>query len=82
MASITIRNFDADLKARLRVRAAIHGRSVEDEARHTLRSALAAEPPGIGLVESIRARLEAAGDGVDLELPEREAMRDPVNLPR
>ncbi|MGD0635833.1 MAG: plasmid stabilization protein, partial [Beijerinckiaceae bacterium] len=33
MAAMTIRNIDDTLKSRLRVRAAIHGRSMEDEAR-------------------------------------------------
>jgi plasmid stability protein len=37
VASITIRNLDEALKARLRVRAAIHDRSMEDEARDILR---------------------------------------------
>jgi len=39
MASITIRNLDDPLKARLRVQAATHGRSMEDEARDILRTA-------------------------------------------
>ena len=33
MASITIRNLEDDLKRRLRIRAAEHGRSMEEEAR-------------------------------------------------
>jgi plasmid stability protein len=37
MASITIRNLDDDVKRRLRVRAAEHGRSMEEEARDILR---------------------------------------------
>jgi plasmid stability protein len=40
MASMTIRNLDDELKARLRVRAAQHGRSMEEEARVLLREAL------------------------------------------
>jgi phosphopantothenoylcysteine decarboxylase/phosphopantothenate--cysteine ligase len=39
MASITIRQLDDDLKKRLRLRAASHGRSMEDEARVILRAA-------------------------------------------
>ena len=51
MASITIRQLDEDLKQRLRLRAARHGRSMEDEARTILRAAAAfadgtAEPGG------------------------------------
>ena len=37
MASITIRNLDDGIKRRLRVRAAEHGRSMEEEAREILR---------------------------------------------
>jgi plasmid stability protein len=43
MASITIRNIEESVKARLRVRAAHHGRSMEDEVRHILRHALEEE---------------------------------------
>ena len=37
MASITIRNLPDDVKENLRLRAAAHGRSMEEEARHILR---------------------------------------------
>lgn len=80
MATMTIRNIDDQLKARLRVRAAIHGRSMEDEARDILRAALSVEPVrGRILVEAIRARIEPLR-GVDLELPAREPMREPSDL--
>ncbi len=45
MAVMTIRNIDEAFKKRLRVRAAINGRSMEDEARDILRSALSADEP-------------------------------------
>ncbi len=49
MASITIRNLEEPLKARLRIRAATHGRSMEEEARDILRNVLTpgarADPP-------------------------------------
>ncbi|MBD5801954.1 hypothetical protein AZOA_13800 [Azoarcus sp. Aa7] len=80
MATMTIRNIDDQLKARLRVQAAMHGRSMEDEARDILRGALSVEPVrGRSLVEAIRARIEPLG-GVDLDLPVREPIRDPVDL--
>jgi len=57
MASITIRQLDEQLKARLRVRAAEHGRSMEDEARDILRSALSTEPQRTGnLADALRRR--------------------------
>ena len=42
MATLTIRNLDEDTKARLRVRAARHGRSMEEEARTLLAAAVRA----------------------------------------
>jgi len=40
MASITIRNIEDGLKARLKARAAEHGLSMEEEARQILRGSL------------------------------------------
>lgn len=80
MASMTIRDIEDSLKVRLRVRAAKHGRSMEDEARDILRAALSAQAPrGKSLVDSIRARIEPLG-GVDLEIAPREPMREPSGL--
>ena len=82
MASMTIRNLGDKLKARLRVRAAQHGRSMEEEARDILQSALAVEPTrNRSLVAAIRARIEPLG-GVELEIEAREPMREPVKLDR
>ena len=76
MASMTIRNLDEGLKARLRIRAATHGKSMEDEARDILRSALSSEAARPrNLVESIRARLAPLG-GIDLPAVAREPIRD------
>ena len=44
MASITIRQLDGDLKKRLRLLAASHGRSMEDEVRTILRAAAVEAP--------------------------------------
>jgi plasmid stability protein len=80
MASMTIRNIDDQLKTRLRIQAATHGRSMEDEARDILRSALSTEPTqALSLVDAIRARIEPLG-GIELELPSRESIRGPVDL--
>lgn len=82
MATITIRRLDDDLKARLRVRAARHNRSMEEEARSILRAALECEPmSGRSLVADIRALVEPFG-GVDLELPPRTPMREPPDFGR
>src|ERR1043166_7596720 len=55
MASITIRQLDDDLKKRLRLRAASHGRSMEDEVRTILRGAAGGA--------SVAVRRRAQGDG-------------------
>lgn len=77
MASLTIRNLDDKVKARLRVRAARHGRSMEDEVREILRVATAkGEMTGGNLAQAVRRRFAAVG-GVDLELARRDPLRGP-----
>jgi antitoxin FitA len=80
VASITIRNLEESVKRRLRMRAARHGRSMEEEARHILRAALAqkTERP-TNLFEAIRRRIAPMG-GVDLDIPAREPIRKPPHF--
>jgi len=71
MATLTIRKLDEKTKARLRIQAAHHGRSMEEEAREILRSCLAVSRSSKGnLAETIQRRFAAFG-GVKLELPLR-----------
>lgn len=80
MASITIRKLDDAVKSRLRIRAATHGRSMEDEAREILKQAVAQEdPPAADLAKRIRRHIEPLG-GVDLDIPARQPLRRPPNL--
>ena len=80
MASITIRNLDEPLKSRLRIQAAIHGRSMEEEARDILRSALNQEARRpTNLAAAIHARFALLG-GVDLPEVPREPMREPPDF--
>jgi plasmid stability protein len=77
MASITIRNLEDGLKHRLRMRAARHGRSMEDEARQILRTALAEKvAESKSLYAAIRRRIAPFG-GIDLAIPRRRPMREP-----
>jgi len=77
MASITIRNLDDSLKSRLRTQAAVHGHSMQDEARDILSAALNRQPaPQANLAASIRARFANLG-GVDLPIVPREPIREP-----
>lgn len=81
MASITIRNLDDEVKRRLRVRAAEHGRSMEEEAREILRQVVGQEKPAHNLAAAIRARVAPIG-GAELDLPPREPMREPPAFDR
>jgi plasmid stability protein len=77
MESITIRRLDDGIKARLRLRAAHHGRSMEEEAREILRAGLRSEPAaGPNLAEAISRHFASFG-GVELKLPARQATRRP-----
>lgn len=77
MASITIRNLEEVTKRKLKVRAAINGRSMEQEAREILKRAL--QPTGkkqVNLGEAIHRRFARLG-GVELEPLPREPMSEP-----
>ena len=80
MATLTIRRLDEKTKTRLRVRAAHHGRSMEEEAREILRSALVAQPNlKENLADVVRRRFAPLG-GVELELPPRDPIRKPPDF--
>lgn len=79
MASITIRNLDDEVKARLRLRAAGRGRSMEEEARAIVREAVDREPEPENLARFIHECFAPFG-GVELALPTREPMLEPLNL--
>ncbi|MFC3631828.1 plasmid stabilization protein [Paracoccus angustae] len=76
MASITIRNLEDHLKHRLRIQAAEHGRSMEEEARDILRKAVGKPAATANLGEAIHRRFAVMG-GVELDLPPREQMPEP-----
>jgi plasmid stability protein len=80
MSTMTIRNLDDTLKARLRIRAAQHGKSMEEEARDILRAALSTEPSQPeSLYRAIREIVEPLG-GVDLPDIPREPMPEPPDF--
>ena len=79
MASITIRNLDDEVKTRLRMRAAEHHRSMEEEARVILREAVGRKPSSRNLAEITRAYF-GPDNGVDLELPSRGPGREPPSF--
>ena len=80
MATLTIRNLDECTKTQLRIQAARHGRSMEEEARTILRSAIETRQPvtpGKGLGSRIHQHIAQLG-GVELELPERSTPAIPA----
>jgi plasmid stability protein len=80
MATITIRRLDDEVKAKLRMRAASHGRSMEEEARELLTIGVRAKRMAqTNLADSIRRRIAPLG-GVELAPLNREAIRRPPQL--
>lgn len=80
MNTLTIRNLDDELKTKLHIKAAMHSRSVEDEALQILRQALSAAPASAALGSKISKRF-AKLDLADVELPARLDMPRSANLP-
>ena len=71
MAQLLVRNLDENVKERLRRRAALRGRSMEEEVRDILRAAADQDmeaQPCTGLGTRIARRF--AGLGLDADLPE------------
>jgi plasmid stability protein len=82
MTTLTIRNVDAALKERLRVRAARNGRSMEAELRQILSDTLAPESSvELNLAEAIRRRFAPLG-GVDLDPHPRVPVGEPPEFDR
>ncbi len=78
--SLTIRNLEESLKSRLRVQAATHGRSMEEEARALLRAALSSEDrEAKGLGSAIHA-LFREFVGLEIAVQPREPMREPPSF--
>ena len=80
MTSITIRNLDEQLKRKLRIRAAEHDRSMEEEARDILRCALSEIPaPKDNLADAIRRMVEPYG-GFEIPPFPRGPNREPPDF--
>ena len=77
MTAISIRNLDSEVKAKLRIRAAQHGRSMEAEIRTILTDAVAQRP--VGFFDAIRA-VSLEHGGVDLDLRRHKQRQRPVDL--
>ena len=78
MANLLIRKLDDTLHARLKARARLHGRSLEEEVRETLRLALARDASTQDPVSLMQIAGQVFGRdrGIELELPARSLDRD------
>jgi len=70
VAAVSIRDLDDQVKERLRVRAARHGRSMEAEIRAILADAVVEPSTSEGLFTTLLERFGEVG-GVELDLPPR-----------
>jgi len=75
MANLSIRKLDDDTIARLRIRAAYHRVSMEEEARRILRQAVT-PPKRLG---DLSIQFFGTESGVELELP-KHAPHDPLSI--
>ncbi len=67
MAQFIVRDLEDDVKARLKRRAAQHGRSMEEEVRHILRNAVKqGNATALRLGSRISSRFAKAGLSADL----------------
>jgi plasmid stability protein len=75
MANLSVRNLDDTIYERLRIRAARHGVSMEEEVRRIIQRSVAS-PERLG-----QLALECFGPahGVELELPDRQP-HEPIEL--
>jgi plasmid stability protein len=76
MASLSVRRIDDRVFEKLRVRAAEHGVSMEEEVRQIIQRAVAA-PQRLG---ELAVRCFGPANGVELELPPRSP-HEPPELP-
>lgn len=73
MASLSVRKLDDETLSRLRIRAAKHGVSMEEEARRILKEAVSA-PDHLG---DFALGIFGPEHGVDLQLPDRTPHEPP-----
>jgi plasmid stability protein len=72
VAAVSIRNLDQRVKECIRVRAARHGRSMEEEMRVILTDAVREPLEEQGLFQTLLDRFGALG-GAELDIPARSA---------
>lgn len=79
MAALTIRNIDDEVKNRLRLQAAQHGCSMEQEVREILLRAVSPKRNQASFAQKIQKHF--AGLGVEtLPIPKRKMARTPLAI--
>lgn len=68
MAQLLVRNIEAEVVRELKLRAASHGRSAEEEHREILRNALRSQGAGSSLKELL-LEMPDVGEDADFERP-------------
>jgi plasmid stability protein len=79
MASITIRNIDETLKAKLRLQSAQHGCSMEAEVRNILRQALLPSFAPSNFADRVHQRFSGL-NADSLPIPARQDVRTPPDM--
>lgn len=80
MSSITVRNLDESIKNSLRLRAARHGWSMEQEVRQILQQTVAPEQAAnISFAERVNSRF-AGLNAESISIPTRQTVRTPPEL--
>jgi plasmid stability protein len=77
MSGLTIRNLDDQLKTLLRMQAARHSCSIEQEARDIMRQGVQVQPAGAGFAQKIHQRFTGL-NADELPIPKRRAARLPA----
>ena len=81
MAQLLVRDLEDEVKARLKRRAELHGRSMEEEVRHILRNAVKESGrPGTGLGSRMAGRFAKVGLYEDLPELRGQPIR-PLDVP-
>lgn len=81
MAAISVRDLDDEVAARLKVRAARHGRSMEAEVRAILTDTVASGESGRpNLAQAIREHFAGIGP-TELDIPIRQDLPRTASLP-
>lgn len=78
MASLVVRNIEEGVKAQLRMRAAKHGHSMEEEVRHILKDAVERDPPRN--LADLALEIFGPKHGIDLDIPRPASSREPPHF--